>query len=578
MSDLPSTPATPSPAGTAGGAAPTPDRAPRRTSRIIGRALLGAFGLVLATLLIAALARDALLVAQVLPRIGPLVGGSLSADSIHLELFPLELHATGIHLEIPQIKGPIRARSLTAALLSGHVVVEGLEVSRAEGGDRAPVLTVKTVEGTVELGKVIAPPYPVDDVRIDEPVFRARLLEPGWTNIQALLGMQKPNPAKLAPLPPPVSRPAAASAGGEPANPPAALFYLRHARLEHGTLIYDDPLSDAVAPVHLSITDVTAEVRDFQYLGAPYANPLTDVTLDGRIAQPEHPGWLHVRAWAEPWRDEPSITLLGAITGFDLRTIDPYTAGSGGAALGGNWIHALLDVKATDAKIQTGVVSVTVAETGTEMNAPFTGDLFRPTIDKNSALVSAFQLPLGHLLKMGNVSLDVAGQLAIAGLESVLRLGQGAADAGSAVGSSAPPSAAGQSAPPSGGGDDFLSSLGRGIAAFGSGVANAAKRLFQGGEQGVGTVGGFADPDRPIAEILAEFEPRHRETMRLFLRERIHVAESRDPARMASLDAELEALGPSAVVATPDRTGSATPHALGTGAATGESPPTDDLE
>ena len=111
-----------------------------------------------------------------------------------------------------------------------------------------------------------------------------------------------------------------------------------------------------------------------------------------------------------------------------------------------------------------------------------------------------------------------------------------------------------------------------------SGVANAAKRLFQGGEQGVGTVGGFADPDRPIAEILAEFEPRHRETMRLFLRERIHVAESRDPARMASLDAELEALGPSAVVATPDRTGSATPHALGTGAATGESPPTDDLE
>lgn len=579
MSDLPSASAAPPRSGDVADPAPPRGRAPRRRPRALGRVLLGVAGLVLAALVIVVVARDALLVAQVLPRIGPLMGGSLSVDSIHLSLVPLELRATGIHAEIPQVKGPIRARSLTAAPLSGQVRIEGLEVTRAEGGDRAPVLTVKSVEGTVELGKVIAAPYPIDDVRIEEPVFRARLLEPGWTNVQALLGMQKPNAAKLAPLPPPAMPPSASSAGAAPATSPEALFYLRHARIERGTLVYDDPLSDAVHPVHLSVTDLTADVRDFQYLGAPYGDPLTDVRIDGRLAQPEQPGWLHVRAWGEPWRDKPTLTVLAAITGFDVRTIDPYTSGSGGAALGGNWIHVLLDLKATDARIQTGVVSVTVAESGTEMKAPFTGDLFRPTIDRNSALVSAFQLPLGHLLKLGNVSLDVAGQLAIAGLESVLRLGQGAADAGAAVGSGAAPAPAGQAGQPAAEESDFFSSVGRGIAAFGSGVANAAKRLFQGGEEGVNTVGGFGDPDRPMAEILAEFEPRHRETVRVFLRERIHAAMSLDPARVEALEKELAELGPSTVAAPAAvRTGTPGPGALGTGTATGDPHATDDVE
>lgn len=580
MSDLPSASSTPPAAGGAPGAAPASGPAPRRRGRALGRVALGVVGLVLVALLAVVVARDALLVAQVLPRIGPLVGGSLRADSIHLGLFPLELQATGIQLEIPQIKGPIRARSLSAAPLSGHVRVEGLEVSRADGGDRAPVLTVKSVEGQVELGQVISAPYPVDDVVIEEPVFRARLLEPGWTNIQALLGMQKPNAAKLPALPPPaMPAPAASSAGGAPGTTPPAVFYLRHARIERGTLVYDDPLSDAVNPVHLSITDLTADVRDFQYLGAPYGNPLTDVRIDGRVAQPRQPGWLHVRAWGEPWRDKPTVTILAAITGFDVRTIDPYTSGSGGAALGGNWIHVLLDLKATDARIQTGVVSVTVAESGTEMKAPFTGDLFRPTIDKNSALVSAFQLPLGHLLKLGNVSLDVAGQLAIAGLESVLRLGQGAADAGAAVGSDAPPAASGQDGQTSGGDSDFFGSIGRGISAFGSGVANAAKRLFQGGEEGVDTVGGYGSPERPMAEILAEFEPRHRETERVFLRERIHAAQSLDPARVADLEKDLATLGPSPVAAPHGQpTGAAPSTSLGTGVAPGDAHATDDVE
>ncbi|MFN7952970.1 MAG: hypothetical protein U0610_14695 [bacterium] len=558
-------------------------RRPRRIPRLVGRSLLALFLVLLAALAGVLLARDSLLTHQVLPRIGPLIGGTLAVDSIHLSLAPLALEASGIRLEIPQVKAPITATHLAVAPLAGRATIDGIEILRPGGSDKGPVIAAKRVEAEVELSRVIHAPYPVNELRIEEPVIRVRLLEPGWTNAQAVLGMTKPNAAKYPPLPPATfpdghGSTSAGTQGGGPSVAPAppsggpALFYLRHAEVGGGTLIYDDPLSDASNPVHVEVRELAIDVRDFQYQGDPVGDPLTDVRVDGRIAQPSQAGWLHVRAWAEPWRAKPTLWMMAAITGFDVRTIDPYTAGVGGAALGGNWIHAILDVHATNAQIQQGVVSVTVAESGTEMKAPFTGDLFRPTIDKNSALVSAFQLPLGHLLKLGNVSLDVAGQLAIAGLESVLKLGQGAADAGAAVTSGATGSneAQGESAQ---GGGDFFSSLGMGIAAFGSGVANAAKRLFQGGQEGANTVGTYGQPTRPIAEILAEFEPRHRETVRAFLRERIATARKIDPDRLPELEAELTALGPSPVVVAPAAAPATAPATgAGAGGAAGAAP------
>ncbi len=502
----------------------------------------GLVTLVLTVVTVALLARNVILETRLVPRIGPLVGGTFTVESARLALFPPVVTATGARLEIPQIRGTITARTIRVVPLAGDLSVEGVVVQRAEPTEKLPILTLGQITVHADRHRILAAPYVVDEVRIDQPTLRLRFVGTGQTNLQALFASSGSTAA------PPARMPATSVLAPESARDthrvtvfelPPPLFLLTSGQIRGGTIVYDDPLSDAIQPVHLEVRGIDVDVHDFQVHGAPLAGALADVRLDARIDQLLAPARIHARAWVEPWRERPTLTLLAAITGFDVRTIRPYVPSAGRMALGGNWLHAALEVRARAAQIQQGAVKVTVAESGDEMAALLSGDLFQPTIDKNSALVSAFRLPLGQFLRFGDVSVSVAAELALAGLDSVLRIGEDALSSGT---TSSPPAPA--SGPPaSRTDDDILSQIARGLTAFGSGVAGTAKRIFERGQSGYESA---TAPARPMEDILAEFDPRHRQLVRAFLGERIHVARRVDPERVAALEAELAAIPPGA--------------------------------
>ncbi|MFN7953681.1 MAG: DUF748 domain-containing protein [bacterium] len=499
--------------------------------------------LALACVCTALVARNRILETRLVPRIGPLLGGTFTVESARLALHPPVVTATGIRLVIPQIRGTITARTLRIAPLAGDVSLGGLVVQRDEPTEKLPILTVDQITAHADRRQLRTAPFVVDDVRIDQPTLRLRFVGTNQTNLQALFATS----ARAAP--PPARLPATSVLAPDTASGakratvfelPPPLFLLRSGQIRGGTIVYDDPLSDAVRPVHLELRGLDADVHDFQVRGAPLAGALADLRLDARVDQLVAPARIHARAWIEPWRERPTLTLLAAITGFDVRTIQPYVPSAGRMALGGNWLHAALEIRARAARIQQGAVKVTVAESGDELVALLSGDLFHPTIDKNSALVSAFRLPLGQFLRFGDVSVSVAAELALAGLDSVLRIGQDTGDSGAAPASRAPASAP---QPRNTGDEDFLAQVMRGMSAFGSGVANTAKGIFQRGQSGYESA---TAPARPMEDILAEFEPRHRQLTRAFLSERIHVARRVDPSRIAALEAELAAIPPGA--------------------------------
>ncbi len=507
---------------------------------------------VLAALLTAAAislyaARDWLIARRGLPVLARLTGATVVTETIHLELFPPRLVATGVQVTVPGMVGTVSVRELRVVPLGGEVVIEGIELRRDEVTETSPIFTAARIDVHADRHRVLAAPYVVDEITIHQPALRLRFVSTGRTNLQALFDAGTRHS--------PTSGAAPAGAGrerGPPAQAPTQqdgvttyiprppLVLLRHGEIRDGTLVYDDPLSDAVHPVHLELHDIDVSVHDFQLEGAPLAGPLADVTLDAHVDQLTTPALLHARAWLEPWREFPTVTVLAVLTGFDLANVQPYVPETGRALLGGRWLHVALDVRARAAQIQQGVVEATVAESGDQLGALLAGSVFHPTIDRNSALVSAFRLPLGQFLRFGDVGMSVAGELALAGLDSVLRLGQGAVDAGAAAVNdpSAVPSAA-----PRAPEQDLLSRIGRGVSAFASGVAAAANRLFERGSSGYASA---TAPARPMTDILAEFEPRHRQLRRAFLAERIHVARAVDPARLAALEQELAAIPPGA--------------------------------
>lgn len=492
-------------------------------------------------------ARDRLIARRGLPLLARLTGGTIATETIHLELFPPRLVASGVRITVPGMAGTVSLRELRAMPLDGDVAIEGVEVRRDEATESRPILTVARIDVRADRHRVLAAPYVVDELTIHQPALRVRFVSAGRTNLQALFdpGARR-GPASGAP-PASDGRRGGALAQAPTRDgtvtsytPPPPLFLLRHGEIRDGTIVYDDPLSDAVHPVHLELHDIDVVMHDFQLEGAPLAGALADVTLDAHVDQLTTPALVHARAWLEPWREFPTLTVLAVITGFDLANVQPYVPEAGRALLGGRWLHVALDVRARAARIQQGVIEATVAESGDQLGALLTGSVFHPTIDRNSALVSAFRLPLGQFLRFGDVGMSVAGELALAGLDSVLRLGQGAVDAGAATVNepSASPGAA-----PRAPEQDLLSRIGRGVSAFASGVAAAANRLFERGSSGYASA---TAPARPMADVLAEFEPRHRQLRRAFLAERIHVARTVDPARLAALEQELAAIPPGA--------------------------------
>ncbi|MBK7976243.1 MAG: hypothetical protein IPK07_24225 [Deltaproteobacteria bacterium] len=512
---------------------------------------LPALGAILAVSLIGLYAgRDWLVARRGLPLLARLTGGSVESEAIHLDLFPPRLTATGVRVRCRPWPAPSRCE-LRVVALTGDVTLEGIEIRRDESTESWPILAAARIDVHADHHRIRTAPYIVDELTIHEPSLRLRFVSTGRTNLQALFdpggGRHGAPSATVATGTPRVvgTAPQAPQAPPRPGGmtsftPPPPLFLLRHGEIRDGTIVYDDPLSDAVHPVHLELHDVDVVVHDFQIRGAPLAGPLADVTLDAHVDQLTTPALVHARAWLEPWRDLPSLTVLAVVTGFDLANVQPYIPDTGRTLLGGRWLHVALDLRARAAQIQQGVVEATVAESGDQLGAYLAGSLFHPTIDRNSALVSAFRLPLGQFLRFGDVGMSVAGELALAGLDSMLRLGQGAVDAGAAAATDPPALSPGAHRPPE---QDLLSRLGRGVTAFASGVADAAKRLFERSSSGYTSA---TTPARPMSDILAEFEPRHRQLRRAFLAERIHVARTVDPARLAELEQALTAIPPGA--------------------------------
>jgi hypothetical protein len=405
------------------------------------------------------------------------------------------------------------ADAMTLNLVAGTASLHGVVVKDGTN----VLLEVARVDGVADAREIADGHYDFRQLVLVRPLLRLVAEPGGGTNLERILATP-----------------------GPPSSGPETFVVVRELRIVDGRAEYADAVVDPERPLKLTARDVSASVTEVQLGGEPATHCATDLRVDGLMDHPAVPARVSIVAWRTARGVRPErLAFHAAATGCDLSLVPQYVSRTERTAIGGNLIHLVADIQATDGVIDPGAIAGEVDGTRTVLPMKVGGRTTAPVFDLSSTLGSMLRIPLDRMGSVGDVVKET-GRSALRGAGGAAReVGGGVVGAGSAVGGGFVTAAENVAA-----GDPLgaLASVGGGavggVKKLGSGIVAGLKNLI-----GIGAdaVSQFSAED--AAAYDARFKELHRERRLAMLEAALaSVPPGDDGGRRRRIEEEIAAL------------------------------------